>query len=122
MKSIFKGCAAVLNKLTNYPVFGSNNTNIGDMLVGLLLALSPLLQHYKGIVFNAGILVLILCLPYVCVKLLFRFRSLQWKNILIALPLVLFQVFRVVAHGTTFMELAHAAVLCGYFVAIALGN
>ncbi len=122
MNHITKGYAALVHKLTNYPTLGSDNTNVVDVLVGLLLAISPLLQHYKGIGVNAGFIVLILCLPYVCLKLLFRFRNLPWKNALIALPLVLFQVYRVLAHGTTFMELAHAAVLCGYFVAIALGG
>lgn len=122
MKCISKGYAAVVNKLTNYPTFGSNNTNIADMLVSLLLAISPLLQHYKGVVVNAGFLALILCLPYVGFKLLFRFRNLPWKNLWVALPLLLFQFFRVAAHGTTFTELAHATVLCCYFIAIALGG
>lgn len=122
MKDKSKGYAAIDNKLTNYPIFGSNNTNIIDMLVIFLLVISPLLQHYKGVVVNAGILVLVLCLPYLCLKLLFRLRSLPWKNILIALPLVLFQIFRVFAHGTTFMELAHSVVLSAYFIVIALGG
>jgi|GEM_PF-1020373 len=122
MKHMFKSCVALMNKLTNYPTLGSENSTVVDMLVSTLLVISPLLQHYKGVVVNAGILVLILCLPYVCLKLLFRLRSLQWKNVLFALPLVLFQMFRVFAHGTSFMEVAHAAVLCGYFVAIALGG
>ena len=122
MKCMSKGYVAVVNKLTNYPTFGSNNTNIVDMLVSLLLAISPLLQHYKGIGVNAGFLVLIVCLPYIGLKLLFRLRNLPWKNIWVVLPLVLFQIFRVIAHGTTFTELAHATVLCGYFVAIALGG
>lgn len=122
MNHITKGYAALVHKLTNYPTLGSENTNVVDVLVGFLLAISPLLQHYKGIGVNAGFLVLIFCLPYVCLKLLFRFKSLPWKNALIAIPLILFQVYRVLAHGTTFIEFAHAAVLCGYFVAIALGG
>lgn len=122
MNRITKGYNALVHKLTNYPTLGCDNTNVVDVLVAFLLAISPLLQHYKGIGVNAGFLVLIFCLPYVCLKLLFRFRSLPWTNALIALPLVLFQVYRVFAHGTTFIELAHAAVLCGYFVAIALGG
>jgi len=122
MKRISQYSAAAMNKLTNYPSLGSENTNIADMLVGFLLAIAPLLQHYKGIVVNAGILVMVVCLPYVYLKLLFRFRNLQLKNALIVLPLVLFQIFRVIAHGTTFMEFAHGAVLSGYFVAISLGG
>lgn len=122
MKQISKCGAAVMDKLTNYPTLGCENTNFVDMIVGFLLAISPLLQHYTGVVVSAGILVLVLCLPYVCLKLLFRLRSLQLGPVLIALPLVLFQIFRVVAHGTTFMELAHGAVLAGYFVVIAIGG
>lgn len=122
MKNISKGYTAVVNKLSNYPMLGCNNSNIVDMLVSLLLVISPLLQHYKGIGVNAGFLVLILCLPYIGIKLLLGFKSLPWKNALVVLPLVLFQVFRVIAHGTTFMEIAHACVLCGYFIAIALGG
>lgn len=122
MNRISKCVHSLLEKLSNYPILGSENTNILDNLVALLLVLSPLLQHYKGFIVNAGILVLVICLPYVCLKLLFRIRSLPLKNVLVAIPLVLFQIFRVVAHGTTFMEFAHGAVLCGYFVAIALGG
>ena len=122
MKNMLKKYTNIANKLSNYPAFGSKNTNVMDMLVGMLLAISPLLQHYKGFVVNAGILVLILCLPYVCIKLLLRFKRLPWKNLLIVAPLALFQVFRVLAHGTTFLEMAHAAVLCGYFAAIVKGD
>lgn len=122
MNHMFKSCVAMMNKLTNYPTLGRENTNVVDILVSMLLVISPLLQHYKGFVVNAGILALVLCLPYVCLKLLFRLRSLKWKNVLIALPLVLFQIFRVFAHGTTFMELAHGVVLSAYFIVIALGG
>lgn len=117
-----KRCTAVIDKLTIGSALGGENTNVVDVLVSFLLVISPLLQHYKGVVVNAGILVLILCLPYVCLKLLFRFRSLKLKNALIALPLVLFQIFRVLDHGMSFVELAHGVVLCGYFVAIPLGG
>ena len=122
MKRMFKSCVALMNKLTNYPTFGSENSNEVDMLVSMLLVISPLLQHYKGFVVNAGILALVLCLPYVCLKLLFRLHILPWKNVLIVLPLVLFQIFRVFAHGTTLLELAHGVVLSAYFIVIALGG
>ena len=108
--------------LANYPTFGCENTDLADKLVSFLLVISPLLQHYRGVGVNAGILVLVLCLPYIGVKLLLRLRSLRWKNLMWVLPLILFQVFRVVAHGTTLMEVAHGVVLCGYFTAIALGG
>lgn len=122
MNRISKVVSSVMNRLSNYPTLGCENTNLLDMLVSFLLVTAPLLQHYKGFVVNAGILMLILCLPYVGLKLLFRFRSLSWKNVLIVLPLVLFQLFRVIDHGTSFMEIAHAGVLIGYFAVIALGG
>ena len=122
MNRISQCCTFMISKLINYPSLGYENTNSLDMLVSFLLAISPLLQHYRGIAVNAGIFVLIVCLPYVCLKLLFKLRTLKLKNILFALPLVIFQVFRVVVHGTTFMEFAHGAVLCGYFIAVSLGG
>lgn len=122
MNRLSQCCTSVMNRLSYFPSLGCRNTNVADMIVSFLLVISPLLQHYKGVAVNAGILVLVLCMPYVCIKLLFCFRQLQLKNTLFALPLVLFQMFRVFAHGTSFMELAHAAVLSGYFIAIALGG
>lgn len=122
MRRITKPLNIFLDQLSHYPSLGSENTNIMDLLVSLLLVISPLLQHYKGVAVNAGIVVLVLCLPYVCLKLLFRWRSLRFSNVLIVLPLVLFQIFRVLDHGTTLMEFAHGAVLCGYFIAISLGG
>ncbi len=111
------------NSLTGFPALGKNNTNALDKLVALVLATAPLLQYYKGIsVFHAGFLVLIVCIPYIGIRLLLRIRELEWKNLWYALPLVLFQVYRVVAHGTDFIEFMHGVVLSAYFIAIALGG
>ena len=122
MKQITNCFQNLWDKLTNYPTLGCENTNLADKLVSFLLVISPLLQHYEGIAVSAGIMVLVVCLPYVFLKLLLRFGSLQWKRLLWVLPVMLFQAFRVFDHGTTFLEIAHSAVLCGYFAAIVLGG
>ena len=43
--------------------YGSENTTFGDKICALVLALAPILQHYKGIIENAGFTVLILITP-----------------------------------------------------------
>ena len=44
-------------------LYGSENTAFGDKICALVIALAPILQHYKGIVENAGFTVLILITP-----------------------------------------------------------
>ena len=107
---------------SGYSTIGVENNSLCDKICGFLLAAAPLLQHYKGIYVNAGILVLVLCLPWIGIRLLLRFRELEWKRLIPVLPLILFLIYRVADHGTTFMEIAHCGVLCAYFAAIALGG
>ena len=61
-----------------------------DLLVAILLACIPFLQHYIGLVDNAGTTVLILLLPYLLLRLVatlrtFKFSVLQFPLILMVL-------------------------------------
>lgn len=56
-------------------IYGLNNKSILDKICALLIALSPILQHYKGLYANAGVTALILISPYLVLKLLFRLKN-----------------------------------------------
>ena len=106
--------------------FGDNNDSFIDKLCVFFLAISPILQHYRGPVATAGITVLIFFLPFLFLKLLFMLRTFRIKYINIKymaaiIPLIVFYLYKVFSHGTNFLEFAHAAVMIIYFIAIASG-
>ena len=93
-----------------------------DMIFGFLLALTPILQHYKGIGVNAGFTVLILLWPWAMLKLAMNYRELKPANIGIVLGLVVFMVYKEVIHGVSLFGLAYAVVMIVYFLAAACGG
>ena len=58
-------------------LFGSENLTFGDKICALVMALAPLLQHYKGIVQNAGFTVLLLITPILLIR---TFNKLDTEN------------------------------------------
>ena len=73
-------------------LYGNENNSFGDKICALILALAPLLQHYKGIVENAGFTVLILITPILLLRTLNKLNGgLHNKKCFIAIiPLVIF--------------------------------
>ncbi len=63
-----------------------------DRICSLLLVVSPILQHYQGLVKNAGFTVLVLLFPFIMLKMLSIFRQ---RNILTLaiVPLLLFEFY-----------------------------
>ena len=56
----------------NEMIFGYNDGDIFDKIFAFLLALTPILQHYIGIIGNAGITVVVIALLYFSVRGLFK--------------------------------------------------
>ena len=86
----------------------------------LLLAMCPILQYYKGFFVNAAITVLLIVTPYALIKILKK-RYISYNDLLIVLPLIVFFLYKVVDHGTTFLELGQSVVFTILVIAIACG-
>ncbi len=93
------------------------NINLLDIICTCLLALCPLLQHYKAPFMDASSVLMVLLLPYL------GFRLLQKKVWYFGavLPLLVFSVYEIVNHGTGIMEIAREALLIVFFIAAASG-
>lgn len=93
-----------------------------DCLFAALLAFCPILQHYRAPLFNAAITVLALMAGYLCVRLVQDVRSIEWRRLCFVAVMVVYQVFRIVNHGTSITELGQSTVFIVFTVAIALGK
>ena len=92
-----------------------------DVLIAFLLALGPILQHYRGLLVNAGISVLILLLPFVLGRQISKLREIDYRGILAIIPLAVFVVYKLIDHGFTFEEFAHGMIVIFYFAVAASG-
>ncbi len=91
-----------------------------DRMCIILLAMCPILQHYKGPFVNAAVSVLLLVLPVAVMKLLMKGRF-SATDLGFAFPLVLYFFYKVMDHGTTVTELGQAVVFSILVISIACG-
>lgn len=89
-----------------------------DAVVAIFLSLTPILQHYKGIYENAGATILIICFPYLVLKILYK-RYIDISRLMVILPVIIFDVYKAVDHGITFRSAAHAILMIVIYVALA---
>lgn len=101
--------------------FGDKNDSFVAKFCAFALAVNPILQHYTGPIANAGITVLIVLSPFIYLRLLATSPTLIIKHAWTILPLVVFYLYKLFAHGTYFVECVHVAVMILYFTAIASG-
>lgn len=94
---------------------------IPDMIVAILLAMCPLLQHYRGFVYNAALTVMVLLIPYLLLRAVPKLKELSASNLSVVLLMVIYMVYRVIDHGTSITELGQSGVLIIYFITMALG-
>lgn len=85
-----------------------------------LLAMTPILQHYVGLIVSASVTLLLVMLPYVAIKLLHTGKF-KMRRLSLVLPLIVSFFYEVAAHGLNVMELGQAVVFSFYFLAIAAG-
>ena len=98
-----------------------NKKRILDLICASLLALVPILQHYEGLVDNAASTLLALLVPYLALRMIPRLKGLRVAHISLFAIMILFWIYRVIDHGTTFFELAQAGLVIGYLVAVSIG-
>ena len=86
-------------------------------LVAFAVVTAPILQNYKGII-NAGVTVIILALPFVLLAMIRKGEGVVTKRSLAILSGVyLFQLFKIIDHGTSVSEIGLAAVYFLYTTA-----
>ena len=112
----------------NKPGFLSKNENsitVLDYICATLLALVPILQHYKGPVYNAALTVAVGLVPYLLVRAFFIVRKMSIKQVFVqtspVLIMVVYFLYRIIDHGTTVTEFGQCGVLIVYLLAAALG-
>ena len=93
-----------------------------DYVGAFLFAICPLLQHYVGPLFNAGISVLVLLALYLMCRIVLDWTSIKRSNLLFVLPIVVYQLYRVVNHGTSLTEVGQSGVFIIFMFALALGK
>jgi hypothetical protein len=101
--------------------FGESNNLFLDKFCAFFLALSPILQHYKGPFVNAGFSILIFFFPFVLLRLLNRMRGFKIASPSVVAVLIMFSLYKVVDHGPDFYKFAHGMVIIIYYLAAALG-
>lgn len=103
-------------------MFGENDEQISiiEKIAIILLAICPILQHYKGIYINAAVTVLLIVLPYAAVKLI-KGGRINLAQVGIVLPIIISYLFQVIDHGTSITEFGQAVVVMIVVIAIASG-
>lgn len=103
--------------------YGADNLTFWDKICALLLAISPILQHYKGIYTNAGLSVLLFISPYLVMKLVLKINKKRYDGscLLAILPLLLFQLYKMVDHTLSIGKTLYAIFIIIVFTAIACG-
>lgn len=94
---------------------------VPDRIAAALLALTPILQHYQGLVYNAALTLLVLLVPYLLLRTVTRLGEYRSSNLGVVAVTVVYLIYRVVDHGTSMVELGQSGVLAIYMMAMAFG-
>ena len=101
--------------------FGEDKNLFLDKLCAFFLALSPILQHYRGPFEDAGHSILIFFFPFVLLRLLYRMRSFKLADLGLVAVLIVFNLYRVVDHGPSLFKFGQRMLIVIYYMALALG-
>ena len=108
--------------INNSLSFLEKKRSICDMVIAIILALCPLLQHYKGIIHSAAITALVAIAGYLILRMIKDIPTIRFSNIGFILPIVIYQLYRIVNHGTSVTELGQGLVLIVFMFALVLGK
>ena len=103
--------------------YGIDNNSLVDRFCAFILAISCILQHYKGFYKNAGFSALLVISPYILLKLLKKMVNGKFDSrcLLAISPLMLFQLYKTFSHDISFSKLLYGAFMMVFFFAIASG-
>lgn len=104
--------------------YGADNRSLIDRICAFLLALSPILQHYKGLYRSAGFTVLLFVVPVMTVRFLTRMRNGKYDRRCMAavIPLLLFQGFKMFDHNVSVNKTIYGLFMMLLFLVIASGS
>jgi len=105
---------------TKFALEGKPRIQILDKVCIILLALCPILQHYRGLFVNAAVTVLLIVTPYAIFKMI-RKRYIYSNDISFVFPLIIYFFYKVIDHGTTVTELGQAVIFTILVIAISSG-
>ena len=110
-------------RLESVVFYGSWNEGFFSKFCALVFALAPILQHYIGIIQNAGFTVLILISPILVLKFLVKISrgGIDTECLVAILPLILFELYTVFVHGVDASRLFYVLFLILLFLSIASG-
>ena len=105
-------------------LYGSENTSFGDKVCALVLALAPLLQHYKGVVQNAGFTVLLLITPILFLRTIKKLDLgvVERKSFFAIIPLIIFYFYTILNRDFNFMRLGYVLLLSWIFICVSNGS
>ncbi|MBR5082390.1 MAG: hypothetical protein IKX35_08135 [Bacteroidales bacterium] len=105
-------------------LYGSENTTFGDKVCALVLALAPLLQHYKGIVQNAGFTVLLLITPMLFLRTYYKLKMglVNKKCFYAIIPLIIFYFYTILIRDFNVMRLGYVLLLSWIFFCVSNGS
>lgn len=123
MRYVLKIRKRGINSLNTLAKFGENNKTFFDEFCAFLLAFTPIFQHYKGPIYNLAISTLIVVFCYFFMKLIvvIQYRKISFYELLPVIPWVLFSIYKVIAHGTAFVEFMEYFILIVVYIAGAAG-
>lgn len=96
-------------------------TNL-DYVCAFLLALCPILQHYVGPLYNMAISSLAAIAVYLIVRMRKDLLSISYPKIKFVLVMIIYQLYRIVNHGTSVTEIGQSMVFIVFMLAVAFGK
>lgn len=94
-----------------------DNSNLKNIVIPAVVAICPILQHYKGLFLNISSWLLILCFPLILylVYLTARRTKLSFKTVI---PLALYALYVSFVHGVSLQVLGREMILLLIFIGI----
>lgn len=106
-------------------MLGAENDTVIDAVCAFLIAVSPLLQHYRGLFRNTGFTVLLLVFPVLFFRFLLRMRddgNVDRNCLLAIMPLLLYEIYTSVTHDISAGNVAYGGFMLLMFIFIASGS
>lgn len=100
----------------------TDDLSLLDKISVVLLAFSPILQHYKGFLYNAGVSVLAIILPYILVRIFVTPSLADFQSLKPVFWFVVYYLYRIFNHGTSLIDLSRNLVPLAFIIAFALGG
>ena len=111
------------NTIDGFFALGADKHTVFDAISAFLLAISPLLQHYRGVYRNAGFTVLLLVFPFILLRfgLVLRSGAMNRHCFYAVLPLIIFELYSIISHPSSIGSIVYSGFMLLIFLFIAAG-